>query len=335
MLTFDDNGDGKIVALFQSYHNKNRRMVYLTKRTGSKQYSFGEQRLLKALEHGKSAVRYKKHVDDLQLNTNMDILQKPDTQGAFLPFYIPEERFVHVINGKGGSGKSYKTKLLAELYGKIGLKVYIVSPKPDDWAKYGTVVKIDELVVNNSDKSYEEQLQVYEEAKLRFKHAKKELKDPEMLIKLELKVNQMKPKKATKKQVAFKFTDKYKELLKEPTLWVYDDTEALDETAKLKFIQNSQLLTGRSAFVNMIIINHLTTNGHDTRLLLIEGHIFTLFEMSKINRYFLETYLRLDGKVISLIEELLTEIPREEFPFVSININHNVIVSKDKVIKFS
>lgn len=298
-------------------------------------YDLDTMKQLKTLQYGKTQTRYMKHTRDLTLSNHIDLLKKPNTKGEFVPFYIPDERFVHVINGKSGSGKSFKAKKLAELYGKLGLKLYIITPKPDDWAKYGEVVNVNDLVVNSTDKEYANQLKEYEEARLRLKYAKKQYKDTEMLIKLEMKVNELKPTKTGKDKAEYKFTDMYKGLLYKPSLWIYDDTEALDEKAKLKFIQNSQLLTGRSAFCNMIIINHLTTNAHDTRILLIEGHVFTLYEMSKINYYFLETYLRLDKKVINLITDLLQEFPKDEYPFVSININHNVITTKDKVIKFS
>ena len=97
--------------------------------------------------------------------------------------------------------------------------MYIISPIADP-AYFGKQLTIDQLVEIDDDNDYVKQCKAYEEAKIKLKYKKRSgnISD-EDLMELELLINDMKPVKT--KCSVFRFTDKYKRLVKKlskPTL---------------------------------------------------------------------------------------------------------------------
>ena len=199
------------------------------------------------------------------------------------------------------------------------LNVFIVTPVPDP-SYSGTAVDINDLVVIDDSTDCEKKLKEYQKTKIKLKHQKKHL-TPEEYMELEMLIVDMKPKKGKNAKI-YKFTDAYKRLIKMPSLWIFDDTEASADQAKLHFIQNSQLLTGRHNNINMIIINHQSNAGHRTRDVINESHTYTCFQpMNRYTEYFLKTYMSFSRKQIKRVEEIL-----EHSRFCTIYRDFNVVL---------
>ena len=95
------------------------------------------------------------------------------------------------------------------------------------------------------------------------------------------------------------------------TVVIFDDVDVLkskkirEEVCKLA---NQGLEIGRHYRINMVVTNHLPSNGKETRRVLNESSSFTYFPHSanaKI-RYFLEDYLGIDKKIIIYFQKQST-----------------------------
>lgn len=160
------------------------------------------------------------------------------------------------------------------------------------------------------------------------KYKRKELKrNPRELLKLELFVNELKPKKTTEK--IYKFTDLYYKRIKKPSLFIYDDNEAEGDEGRLKFLMNSQLLTGRHDNINMIIMNHRATSGNKTKNITDEMHCYVFFRpYNRYMGYYLQEYLQYDKFHIKKIRELL-----KTSRYIALYRDMDIILTENKILK--
>jgi len=92
------------------------------------------------------------------------------------------------------------------------------------------------------------------------------------------------------------------------TVVIFDDIDVLTNKKireEVYKIMNQGLEIGRHYRINMVITNHLPSNGKDTRRVLNESSSFTYFPHSahaKI-RYFLENYVGIDKKMINYFKK--------------------------------
>lgn len=308
VLSLKGNDNSLVIAVFRAYHKRYSALLHYD-RGGKLENTYDDEETEKLLkfEHGFNKARYKKGRKQLALNPKFSIVKAPH-KGAFLPLFPADEnqqRTVHYVCGKGGSGKSYLSKQLSHMYAKLGYNVFLVTPVADE-AFAGMHVKVGDLVEVNKESDYDKQLEDYNKAKIKLKYKKKEL-EPEELMELELLMLGLKPKKG-KGQKVYKFTKDYYKLIQKPSLWIFDDTEASADQGKLEFLQNAQLLTGRHNDICMIVINHQANNGHRTRHVINESHTYTCFRpMNRYTAYFLKTYMQFTKKQIHKVTEIFQQ----------------------------
>ena len=265
------------------------------------------------------------YYDSMALTTNYLINDKEDYE--FLPFYINKDRIIHYIFGRSGSGKSYLSKKLSKMYSKL-LNVYIISPIKDN--EYtGTFLEIDDILHKTND--YEEDKTYYDELKIKFKYFKNNKKiDKNTLKDLELEILKLKPNNKNNFKNNLKTNEKYDELIEKPSLFIYDDNESTSnaDKNKLMYIMNKQLITGRHNNINMIIMNHQSNNGMETRNIINESNLFTFFNYNRYVHYFLKNYLLYDDEFIKQIIKLL-----KYSRFITINKDLNIILCEKVIIK--
>ena len=331
MLSFSNIG--KVVAIWKPIKKTGRsKFVYYSEEMHVQKDSLSTEELLELLQlqHGRKRVDepYKRKNAELSISK----LEAPHG-GYFLPLMPPSDesaRTISYVFGKSGVGKSFISKQLAEIYGRF-LDVYIVSPVPDkEWV--GKRVSIDELVTTENDT--DENQRAYEQAKIKLKYKKKdnELASDD-LMQIELALNDMKPQRTTAKLNTWAFTDKYKAMIKKPTLFVYDDSEAFPKQlqGKLQYLQDSQLLTGRHDSISMIIINHLSNSGGRTRNTINEAHTYTFFKpYDRYINYFLKEYLQMTYKPLQRIKKML-----QHSRSVTVYKNESIILSNTEIVTYT
>ena len=263
----------------------------------------------------------------------MSILKTPKTiKGSFFPFYPQNEegeRNIHYIFGRSGSGKSFLAKQLSKWYTKMKVKVFIVSPIKDS-AYSGTFVKLEDLVTIDRDTDLEEQKNKYERAKIKLRYAKKQKLDPELLMAMEMALLELKPPSKGKHKVLHKTTEKYHKMIQKPTLFIYDDTEAVSDQGALDYLRTAQLLTGRHHHINMIVINHQANSGMKTRHIVNESNMFTFFKpWNRYTAYFCKMYLQLEPRMVQKVKSMLSDSRR-----VTVYKNEQVVLSENEMISF-
>jgi hypothetical protein len=94
------------------------------------------------------------------------------------------------------------------------------------------------------------------------------------------------------------------------SLVVFDDIDVISNKKQREAVYsilNSILETGRHFKISVIVTNHLSTNGNDTRRILNEAHSVTIFPQSGSKRgtiYLLKNYLGLDNEDIKKIKKV-------------------------------
>ena len=257
-----------------------------------------------------------------------DALNRPYDHGEFVPFMpssVDGDRVVYYLFGASGSGKSTLAQKINKLYDKISIKSYIISPIQDSNYK-AKHLQIDQLVaVHEDDQSRKKK---YEEMKIRFKYKKQMIEDLDQLCEMEIALNDMKPS-VNEKEASYEFTPYYKKKISKPTLFVFDDNEA-QESDRLTYLMNNQLICGRHDNISMLILNHLGNKGHQTRNMINESNIFIfLGSFSRYINYFLREYLQLTNLQIREIHKLLNNSR-----YVAIYRNPRIILSQNKMLTY-
>lgn len=331
MLSFEQSkGSIPVCAQVHTEPTKQRFVYYNKDYQGDKELSEEERKELLKLEYGSTPLRYRKNAEALELGRRYSMI-KPNEKGAkFIPFFPLNkdgERTVALVSGKSGSGKSTLAKELSHYYSKM-MKVYIVSPVEDSEFK-GKFVNLDDLVEVDDSNDVITQRKKYNQAKIKLKYKKQsKMYEPEELMALELLVEELKPSERKLPSV-FKLTKHYEKLISEQSMWIFDDNEASGQQDKLKFLMDSQLLTGRHNDISMIILNHHCNNGAKTRNIINEAGIFSIFEINRYTSYFLKNYLELEKRHIDTLEDMLIHSRS-----VTVYKNERILLSANKVITF-
>ena len=92
------------------------------------------------------------------------------------------------------------------------------------------------------------------------------------------------------------------------SLVIFDDIDVFPTKVREKVMEivNNLLIVGRHFNASLIMTTHNPTNGAETKLLLAEAHIITVFPTTTENRalkYLLDSYLGLDKKQIDKIKK--------------------------------
>lgn len=219
-----------------------------------------------------------------------------------------QEREVWYLSGKSGAGKSYLTAELSRWYANKGKKIFVFSPVKDaKLAKLGaTFLDIDDLVATSN--SYEKANAKYQEMKIRFKYQKKKIEDPEMLMKMELRLNELKPDPSKKGRLEMKLSpDEMKDMFSDSVI-VFDDYQEGSTAGNIKlieFLRDFYLTTGRHTRTNMILCHHLSNDREKTRMILTECSNIVLYckNTPKSREYMLDTYLKFNKYQIAQVEK--------------------------------
>ena len=247
--------------------------------------------------------------DDMAGKTSVDI-PKGKAQAVLIPPSVvsKRERDVWYLSGKSGAGKSYLSASLIDFYRKTGQRVYVLSPIKD--AKFGKdakYLKIDNLVGMSS--SYDKDNARYQEAKIRFKYKKKELaENPDLLMKLELRLNELKPDPSKRGRMEMKLCpDKMEELFSDSVILFDDYQEGMTggEIKLVEFFRDFYLTTGRHTRTSMILCHHISNDREKTKMIMTETSNIVLFSKSttKSREYLLKTYYGFDKGQIAEVEK--------------------------------
>ena len=331
MLSYDTSSKGQLVASYLAKEKALTKFVFYDKKAKYEPKCDLDTKYLMTFEHGFNKARTGPRREQLELSNTYSMLRAPVHSGGskglntLIPFYIAREnqRFVHLITGKSGMGKSTLAKNLVKLYSKI-MDVYIISPVEDDEFK-GTFVKIQDLVEIDDSNDYQKNLKTYNRAKIKYKYRKHLINDPDDMANMEIMLMEMKPVK-TGEQL-YKLTKAYKEMIKTPTLFVFDDNEAAADQGRLKFLMDSQLLTGRHDDICMLILNHQSNDGCKTRNIINESNIFSIFEINRFTSYFMREYLQLSKNVQLQIRKML-----KSSRSVTIYKNERLLLSENVIV---
>lgn len=325
-MSLNTDNEGLPIA-FEShgkYSNKNRFIYY----DESEQANLDTDMITREhleLVYGKEAIKRKvafqrmkeKLIDEIKEHGILkDEIRTQNNKGVFEP--VPDidvERTVWFLSGKSGSGKSYMTAQLLESYRKMGIKkVFIITTQEDEKFGNANYININDIVKVSKSNEYEKKLEKYKKAKLKFQYKKKEMMndgaDLDDIIDLQVEIEAMKPDKP-KNVKSYEipnikaFEKKYSN-----SVWVFDDYENENEEKlkRIEFLRNHILTTGRHFHANMIICNHLTNFGQNSRLIMQEAHYFVLFSKGTTHskHYFLKNYLGFDKKQIKRVTKSLS-----------------------------
>lgn len=264
-----------------------------------------------------------------------------DEDNSYIPFtpLVNGERYVHLICGTAGSGKSQLAKTMSRFYSQF-MKCVLVTPVPSKDYKCEHI-ETDQLVQDYADGEYDEAMKEWQKKKIRFKYVKraKEL-DQQALRELEIALEVSKPKKP-KNQAEYQLTDRAKQLLEDhkAIFFIFDDCEAEDLVKKNQWLQKKFLLTGRHNGIHMVIINHnFDASTKLGRYIISESHTITIFKRSLDKQVlshecdnFLEKYRKVPKRTRKLVEKLLNEVPGR-YGWVTIFKEYPIIVSSKKIL---
>lgn len=206
---------------------------------------------------------------------------KGEYEGDYKPVIEPSDnqRIVQLIVGDSGSGKTTLAVLIASYFREIlNLPVYVIVPDSQKnegvYPKGVKYVNLSSMI--EEDPEYKKKLDKYNEAKIKFKYLKKTIEDPMEKARHEINISKMKPV-GSGNGAPLRLSNKYYELIKKPSLFIYDDTEDVNEKKILHELLHSQLNTGRHNGINMVIIKHIgNDNTKSTREILNESNVITL-----------------------------------------------------------
>lgn len=242
-----------------------------------------------------------------ELKKHVVIFPKCGNDSVLVPLLIRSKRTVYYIAGQSGAGKSFLAKMITEYMSAIG-PCYLITTVPDS-SYNATLLDVTKLVEKNTNGD----LAAYNRAKIVYRNKKKHLTDDQK-IEMELMIEDLKPKTVKDE---YRLTDDYRRIIEETatmtpdsekrSLFIYDDTEVHPDAAKLKFIQDTQLVNGRHDNISMCILNHLTNSGIKTKLQISESHVFCIFKpLNKYVIYFLTMYMSFSDEMVASVRAMLS-----------------------------
>lgn len=277
---------------------------------------------------------------DIEQRRCLSLMKRSDNKHKYFPLppKIGEERMVWNVIGQSGSGKSYFSRELAKAYSDMGYKLFFVCPREDPTFTANEYfpcekVNLDDFVDKIDKNEYDKQLEAYKEAKVRYRHKKKEL-ETDAKIRLELLIEKMKPDIKMKDKGKYKITKKYLDTItSQPSLFILDDYEGFagDELRKCEYLMKQQLILDRKNAVNMIVITHQATSGLKSRDLLNESTCFVFFSrtLGKNITYLCQKYLALPLQFRRRITDML-----QNSRFACLNTRDKSVIGETKVILY-
>ena len=215
-----------------------------------------------------------------------------------------QERDVHFLSGRGGSGKSYYSATLVAKYRAKGKNVFVITDIPDK--KFGKCKYLDINDLVTVGGKYADQLRVYRKKMMSFKRLKKDL-EPEEADELELALMDIKPKDSEKRRMELVFSeDETAELFKNSVV-LFDDYEKNENISLISFLRDHLLTKSRHYKCSLIICNHSTNFGRDSKLIMGETSNFVLFKKSTPHsrKYFMSEHLAWKPREIDMVENAL------------------------------
>lgn len=308
-----ENDTSEAIAVRKYTHKSKNKIVYYTDNPELKPITKDDI----TVEHleimfGKTKTRYPKHhdalkhelleklTDDISKSRPMQVMRINDKSHFFpLPNALDETRQFWYFAGRAGSGKSTTARKLASIYMHFGIpqeRIILICNKDDpEYGKIATFRSIHDFVEIDKDNDYEKKMDLYKEKKIKFKH-KKQKYSPEERIELEFLIEKLKPEKS--KEKGFRISKTFKEFTKdkEPSLFIFDDIEAMNdkESKKAWWLANYIGVSERKANVNVIFLSHQLTKSHITRDVLNEASHYVLFKTTQAKQlsYFSREYLK-------------------------------------------
>ena len=330
MLSFSA-ANGKQVAFFNSKVKAQSKLVYYNS-NGDQVYDENDPqqgKTLRLLEYGLTANRYKKNSEQLEIPERRSILVAPVSvnrkdiyRERFLPFLYEKnkkKRVVITILGQAGSGKSYLADQLSTLYSKL-MKCYYISPVPEsDTYKVCKQVTADDLVEIDTT-----QFDIYRKAMIRFKQMKRYIMSPEDEMKLELKIDELRPKD----RFSYKFTKMHEKVTSKESFMIFDDVEN-EPDKKVQYLIDQALIIGRHWQMNVLNIIH-NTNGAKTRMMMQESNVYVMFgPYSHAVDYCLKKYVNAEQNLRQYVKSVLNSTKHN---YVAIYKNEQLLVTRDEVI---
>ena len=228
--------------------------------------------------------------------------------GSFRLFPIDlakrRERSVFFLSGAAGSGKSYLSTEIAEMYRLAGRPVLIITdvrdPKFDRLdAEY---LDIDELV--GPDPAFDEAQARYRAAKTRMRHYLRIARDRlqvEDIVAMEARVEEEKPDRRLFSSQRLLLEGKAFDDFFRDALVIFDDYETNADVKRISFLRDDLLVKGRHLNTSLVICNHTLNDGHAFRLIKQEATDFVLYrsvEPSKAT-YFMEKTLGMEKSAVA------------------------------------
>lgn len=216
------------------------------------------------------------------------------TGGTFIPIYCPNQRFVHLIIGNAGSGKTTLAKnIIKQIQSVVELPSYLVTPLEEiDPSFKGAKLKTikPEKTISTERKGidkYQSDLAKYNKMKIIFKHRKKEL-EPDELMKMELELADLKPDKAQYDTSTRRvYSPAFREIIKQPTLLVFEDADSLKGDRSASELLTETIVHGRHNDINIICILHRPVRNSNLTSNIHECDMITILTDNRLNMKFL------------------------------------------------
>lgn len=246
--------------------------------------------------------------EDLDGRSRIDIPREKGTIVPIPPSVVSKrERDVYFISAPSGAGKSHLAADLLDFYRKTGQRVYVFTPVPDKrFGKDAVYLDIEDLVGVST--AYEKDNARYQAAKIRFKYKKRGVDDPDLLMKLELRLQEMKPDPSKKGRLEMKLCGaELREKFQDCVILMDDYAEGTPggQIKALEFFRDHFLTTGRHTRTSMIVAHHKTNDREKTKMLMTEATNLVLFCRStpRSRKYLLKEYFAFDKAQLAKVEE--------------------------------
>lgn len=235
-----------------------------------------------------------------------------------------QDRDVHYLSGRGGSGKSYYSAGLIEKYRKAGYDVFVITDIPDKKFEPCTYLNINDFVSIGG--KYDSDLRTYRKKMLAFRRIKKDL-EPEDADELELALMDLKPKESEKKRIELAYKDEDLAELFHKSVVLFDDYENNENIKLISFFRDNLLTKSRHFKCSLIICNHSTNFGNGSKLIMGETSNFVLFSKSTPHsrEYFLSKHLGWKPVDIAKVERAL-----KKSRWVNIDRDLDICISQNK-----
>jgi len=235
-----------------------------------------------------------------------------DVKLEIIPRELVDDETTHSVfylSAKAGAGKSVLVSQLLNMYRRGGKKkIFVFAPVKEEI--FGDVVYPDINDIIGYSSKYQNALEKYNEAKIKFKYLKKTLKDdPLKLCRLEMRLAKMRPDMSTKGLLEFKVNPAEYFGNGVVVMDDYLDTTVCGAQKLLLMMRDHIITTGRKQNISVLLCHHKTTDGKATGKVLTEVTNLVLFRKSTpcSREYVLKRYLGVSSATYAEIEKRFVE----------------------------